>query len=148
MKRQNLLLLVLSALLFCSCGKSTDTNTAVHFQYDLRNVQDYYVNRGVATDFAVKLVINDSQSTNRTITVTPAGVPQGITFYPASIDVRNSDTFTFYFSANAPIPGSFPIALNCTSPGTTPKSSSFHIIVQANCDSQILLCSLPTILPL
>ncbi len=130
MKKYNLFLVALMFVVIAACTKSGDSNSS-SFTYTVESIPNYTATEYVDTTFAVPVSVTlVSGSAQGTLTLTPTGMPAGVTVIPASFVGMGTFTTAFAFTSDATVSGTYPITINATNSSGT-KSYSFNLVIGA-----------------
>ena len=134
MKKCTYVFQILLLALLSSCQKQGTTPTSnTHYSFD--NVHDYYVTSGMPINIKASFNIVDSQYTGNTYTVAVQNQPTGVTIAPMSVDVTNTDSFSFYMTATGLTNGTYPVKLMCTTPNGYQNPYYFNIVAEPACNA-------------
>ena len=129
MKKYNLFLIAIILMITGACTKPASNSSS--FTYTVASIPNYTATEYIDTTFAVPVSVTlTSGSAQGTLTLTPTGMPAGVTVIPAYFVGMGSFTTAFAFTSDATVSGTFPITINAkNSSGTT--TSSFNLVIGA-----------------
>ncbi len=132
MKKTSLLIVVaLFALVFIKCKKSSDSPK---FTYIVNGFTDVNVRQYADTTFYLPVTVEFQTGTQEPVTLTPSGMPSGITATPVSISGTPTYNTVIQFNVKNVAPGSYPVTITSSSASTSKKSYTFNVIVNASPD--------------
>ena len=127
MKKHLLSLLVIILIAVAACTKSTTNANAL--TYSVNGLTDVTVTQYNDTTFIVAVALAYESGKQEAVTLTPTGLPAGVTVTPASFSGTPGFATTFTFHADVTTSGSFPITINAASASSGTKTFSFNLIV-------------------
>ena len=137
MKKTGLLIAVaLFAFVFIKCKKSSDSPKLT---YIVNGFTDVNVRQYADTTFYLPVIVEFQSGTQEPVTLTPSGMPTGITASPTTISGTPTYNTVIQFNVKNVAPGSYPVTITSSSASTSKKSYTFNVIVNASPDCASIL---------
>ena len=129
MKKYHILLAAIILAVVAACTKTNSNSSS--FTYTVGSIPNYNVTEYRDTTFAVPVSVTlASGYAQGTLTLTPTGLPAGVTVIPAYFVGMGTFTTAFAFTSNATVSGTYPITINATNSAGT-KAYSFNLVIGA-----------------
>lgn len=143
MRLLSIVLVLGAAFAMNSCSKGTvtptDPTTTQKMYFSVNNLVDVNVKQYIDTTFYVAPAVGFISGEQESITLTPTGLPAGVTVTPSSISGTPSFGGLFTFHAHMATTGSFPVKIVATTTSGTTKDFSFNVVAvpNSNCGASV-----------
>ena len=120
---------ILMAFVFIKCKKSPDSPKLT---YIVNGFTDVNVRQYADTTFFLPVTVEFQNGTQEPVSLTPSGMPSGITASPTTISGTPTYSTVIQFNVMDVAPGTYPVTITSSSASTSKKAYTFNVIVRSS----------------